>query len=385
MKGLFQVLTVLALVLCPAAASTYFPARGEWKSAKPEDVGMNVARLEAAIAFAVANENKHGRDVAAELRATFGKREPLFRLLGPTQPRAGVTGLVIRNGYLVASWGDPDRTDMTHSITKTFLSTVVGLAVHDRLIGLQDPVHRSQPTSAHFESDHNRAITWDHLLRQTSEWDGTLWDIPDWADRPTGPEDQHAKRKLHAPGTVFEYNDVRVNLLSLCALNVFREPLPSVLRRRVMDPIGASNTWRWYGYENSWVTIDGTTLQSVSGGGHFGGGMFISAWDLARFGYLFLRDGTWEEKPIVPRNWIELARTPGTANAEYGFMNWYLNLDRRALPAAPASAVTFRGNGVNIVYIDQTNDLVVVVRWIDNSALPEFIAKILAAFEQRRN
>jgi hypothetical protein len=51
-----------------------------------------------------------------------------------------------------------------------------------------------------------------------------------------------------------------------------------------MDPIGASTTWRWHGYENSWIELDGRRVQSVSGGGHFGGGMFISAWDLARFG-----------------------------------------------------------------------------------------------------
>ena len=58
-----------------------------------------------------------------------------------------------------------------------------------------------------------------------------------------------------------------------------------------MDPINASQTWRWFGYENSWVVMDGAAVQSVSGGGHWGGGMFISARDQARFGYLTLRRG----------------------------------------------------------------------------------------------
>ena len=98
---------------------------------------------------------------------------------------------------------------------------------------------------------------------------------------------------MHEPGTFYEYNDVRVNLLALAALHVWRRPLPQVLRELVMDPIGASNTWRWNGYENSWVTIDGLRMQSVSGGGHWGGGMFISSRDHARFGLLFLRGGTW--------------------------------------------------------------------------------------------
>lgn len=50
-----------------------------------------------------------------------------------------------------------------------------------------------------------------------------------------------------------------------------------------MKPIGASHTWHWTGYRNSWIVLDGKLVQSVSGGGHFGGGMFISAMDMARF------------------------------------------------------------------------------------------------------
>jgi CubicO group peptidase (beta-lactamase class C family) len=147
-----------------------------------------------------------------------------------------------------------------------------------------------------------------------------------------------------------------------------------------MDPIGASNTWRWYGYDNSWVNIDGQMMQSVSGGGHFGGGMFINAWDMARFGYLFLHQGRWGDREIVPEKWIAMARTPGPANDTYGFMNWFLNTGRKPLPSGPESSVTFRGNGANIVYIDWEHDLVVVVRWIrGGSALDEFLGKVIGA------
>ena len=70
----------------------------------------------------------------------------------------------------------------------------------------------------------------------------------------------------------FKYNDVRVNVLAYSLLNIFREPLPKVLKSNIMDPIGTSSSWRWFGYENSWTTIDGLQMQSVSGGGHSGGG-----------------------------------------------------------------------------------------------------------------
>ena len=108
-----------------------------------------------------------------------------------------------------------------------------------------------------FDTPHNRKITWKNLLQQASDWEGTLWGKPEWADRPSQQPATWWTRERVAPGTVYEYNDTRVNVLALAALNVWRRPLPDVLRELVMDPISASPTWRWYGYDNSWVVIDG--------------------------------------------------------------------------------------------------------------------------------
>ena len=122
----------------------------------------------------------------------------------------------------------------------------------------------------------------------------------------------------------------------------------------------------------------------MTGGGHWGGGMFINAWDMARFGYLFLRNGKWRDKEIVSERWIQMARTPGTANLEYGFMNWFLNTGRHSLPSAPESSVTFRGNGQNIVYVDWENDVVVVVRWIaGGEVFNKFVGQVLGALADR--
>lgn len=377
-------------LLAPVAAADYFPPRGSWARRSPEQLGFDAARLQQAVDFSVAHENPATKDLATDLKQTFGQREPDFKLRGPTQPRAALSGLVIHRGYVAAEWGDTTRTDMANSVTKTFLTTVVGLAWQRGLIrDLTDRPGDALPTAEReplFGSAHNAGITWDHLLRQTSDWSGTLWGIPDWADRPVGatPADW-PNRPQHEPGTFFKYNDVRVNLLALCALHVWRQPLPEVLREEIMDPIGASGTWRWHGYENSWIELDGRRVQSVSGGGHFGGGMFISAWDLARFGYLFLRGGKWAGRELVSEKWIALARTPGPANATYGFANWYLNTDRKPLPSVPATSVRFVGNGQNIVFIDWEHDLVVVVRWIKNdAALDQFLGGVLGALSSAR-
>ena len=377
-------IAALALVSGAAAqtAAPYFPERGQWQSRSPQQSGFDPAALDQAIQFAVASENPAPKDQALAQAQSFGAAEPFSSIIGPMKARAALNGLIIRRGYVVAEWGDTKSVDMTHSVTKTFLTTVVGLAVQKGLIrDVGDKARDSMPPGVDlFDAPHNQPITWDHLLRQTSDWQGTLWGKPDWADRPEGKPAEWSNRKLYAPGTRYKYNDVRINVLALAALHVLRRPLPDVLREEVMDPIGASSTWRWHGYENSWIELDGSKVQSVSGGGHWGGGMFIDAWDLARFGYLFLRNGKWQDRQIVAEKWIQMARTPGGANAEYGYANWFLNTGRKALPAAPESSVTFRGAGQNIVYVDWDNDLVIVVRWIRSvAALNEFIGKVLAA------
>lgn len=368
-----------------------FPPKGAWERREPEALGMDRARLDEAVAFAIAHENRNTKDLAADIRNTFRAEAPYNELIGPTRARTGSNGVIVRRGFVAAAWGDTARADMTFSVTKSFLSAVVGVLVDRGLIGDVDGrVADSMPPGVDlFASPHNAKITWDHLLRQTSDWSGTLWGKPDWADRPPRgvPPERWPDRAFHEPGTFFKYNDTRVNVLAFAALHVAKRELPAVLREAIMDPIGASDAWRWEGYANSRVTIDGREMVSVSGGGHFGGGLFIDAFDLARFGYLFLADGVWAGRRLVSDQWISRCRSPGPANPQYGYMNWYLNNPAKRgdgsdgplpLPSCPRSSVTFRGNGQNIVYLDRDHDLLVVVRWLDGS-LDAFLARVLAA------
>ena len=374
---------LLALVALPLAANIYYPPAGDWAEVKPQALGVNAQKLTAAVDYAIASENPASRDQAIVQATTFGAREPYDQIIGPMGVRAAANGLIVYKGKLIARWGDVDSVDMTHSIAKSFLTTVTGLAWQQGLIDdLNDKVGPYMPHgTALYDGEHNSQIRWDHLLRQTSDWQGTLWGKPDWADRPEGntPADW-PNRPLRTPGTHYKYNDVRINLLALSTLYVWRKPLPEVLNEKIMQPIGASSTWRWYGYDNSWVELDGKKVQSVSGGGHWGGGIFINAWDLARFGYLFLRDGKWKEQQLISKDWIAMARTGGSANAEYGFANWFLNPGRKALPNAPETAITFQGAGRNVIYIDQQHDLLIVTRWIGNGdELNQLVGKVLAA------
>jgi CubicO group peptidase (beta-lactamase class C family) len=189
-------------------------------------------------------------------------------------------------------------------------------------------------------------------------------------------------RTLHEPGTHWQYNDVRVNQLSFAILQIWRRPLPQVLREHLMDPIGASPTWRWHGYENSWVTLDGQRMQSVSGGGHWGGGMWISSRDHARFGLLCLRQGRWGDRQILSEDWIKRSSTPTDIKPSYGYMNWFLNGKHETSATAPETSIFFFGAGANMVWLDPDHNLVAVVRWIEREHVDGFVERVLAAIAQ---
>jgi CubicO group peptidase (beta-lactamase class C family) len=381
-------------------AAVYYPD-ATWQRKTPSESGLNTQLLKEAIDFAIASETKRPRDLALNHYQTFGRREPFGDAIGPIKDRGDPSGLIIHHGYIVAEWGDPVRVDMTHSVTKSFLSSVVGIAVDRGMIkSINDtvreyvgPIQVYNPLPLGnksdrlgtsdllfpFETPHNRTITWDSLLRQTSDWEGTLWGKPDWADRPAENSAEWTTRPRNKPGTAYKYNDTRVNVLALAALNVWRRPLPQVLKENIMDPIGASNSWRWFGYENSWVVLDGNVVQSVTGGGHWGGGMYINAYDMGRFGYLTLRHGKWKDRQLLSKQWVDWALTPTPAQPTYGFMNYFLNTERKYLPSAPATAFAHIGNGTNMVYVDREHDVVAVVRWIDPNATDGFVKRLLSA------
>jgi CubicO group peptidase (beta-lactamase class C family) len=354
--------------------SLYHPGPwDEWKAKRPEEVDMDSALLQEAIDYAVANETNAPKDPALVLPIAIGN-EPFDAIVGPVKERGSLNGIILRHGCIAAEWGDTRRVDMTFSVTKSYVSTVAGLAFDKGLIrDVHDPV-RDYVHNGGFDSPHNAKITWHMLLNQTSEWEGTLWGKPDWADRWDG-----TMRQLHEPGTHWQYNDVRVNRLALALLQVWRRPLPQVLREHIMDPINASPTWRWHGYENSWVTIDGAKMQSVSGGGHWGGGMWISTRDHARFGYLFLRRGKWKDRQLLSEKWIDMATTPTDITPTYGYMNWEPNTDKKLYPSAPESNFFAHGAGTNVIWVDPEHDLVSVVRWIEDGTIDGYIKRVLAA------
>lgn len=365
---------VLLFTLCFTVAfaqTNYFPDTS-WEVKTPAEMKLNTTLLDSAVRFALNHENKVERDLRIANLKSYA-REPDYKIVGPMKERGGPAGLILKNGYIVAQWGDIHRVDMTFSVTKSFLSTTAGLAIDNGLIKSVTDGVKDYVWDGSFEGQHNSKITWDHLLTQSSDWSGTLFGLHDWADRPPkeGTVEDWKNRKLNEPGTVFKYNDVRVNLLAYALLQVWRKPLPVVLKEKIMDPIGASTTWRWYGYENAFVNIDGIMMQSVSGGGHHGGGIFISAIDQARFGLLFLRKGKWKNRQLLSEAWVNAVHQSSNANKDYGYM-WWINAGKRWKDVS-SDLYYAAGFGGNYIVIDHANDLVVVTRWMDDSQMGAFM------------
>lgn len=351
-----------------------------------------IPALQPVVDFALAHETSWPRsmyhpDGTYAGSADWNETGPWAEIVGPVTARGGPAGVILHRGARVAEWGDTDRADMTFSIAKSYLSVLAGLAVKDGLISDLDEPISTTVKGPHFASDHNAAITWRHMLQMNSEWRGDLFGKNDQIDhfRQSGVGADNSRkgqlREVGQPGSHYEYNDVRVNALAYALLCRFGRPLPEVLRERVLDPIGASDGWHWNGYSTSWVEIGGKRVQSVTGGGHWGGGLVISANDHARFGLFISRNGNWNDLQILPEDWMQQSVTPTPTLEKYGFL-WWLNRGADANPKLPSTAFSALGAGGHSIWINPEDDIVVVMRWLDPARAQAFLGMLTGAIRQ---
>jgi CubicO group peptidase (beta-lactamase class C family) len=374
-RRFFLILPVLALTLQAQSTLRYYPATGKWVRKAPAEVGMDASKLKEAVDFAQANGSKW--DFDKDQVRTFGTP------LGPLpKQRAATNGIIVRHGFIVAEFGDTKSNDPVYSAAKSFLSTVCSIAVARGLIkDVNDPVAKYIHDGG-YDSPHNSKITWKEHLQQTSEWEGEMWGKnADFVGHEAFGGGERKPRAIQEPGTFYEYNDVRINRFSLSLARLFGQSVPDILKKDIMDPIGASQEWRWVPYDNSMVDIKGKQIGSVSGGTRWGGGLWINSEDLARFGLLILDHGKWGRRQLVSEQWLKNAVTPSEHGPDYGYL-WWLNTKQKQWPHGPASSFAALGNGSNSIWIDPEHDIVFVWHWYQNRAMDGMIEKIVAAVQQ---
>ena len=285
-------------------------------------------------------------------------------IIGPLHASTGASGVVWVHGEEVAKWGDADSPEMAFSVTKSVVSVVAGLAFDDGLLVPDQPVQEVEGI-AEFEGSQRDLITWRHLLQQTSQWEGELW------GKPTGVDAQSFREgtEVHGtpPGEGWAYNNVRMNLLTYALTFLFRRPLTEVLRERVMEPMAATDDWSWHGYRTSVIQLDGRPIEVVSGGAHWGGGLVISARDLALIGQLFLDRGVHAGRRLLSAEWVDQSWAPCPIKPEYGYL-WWLNDDEIPWPSAPSTGRSARGNGGrHLLWVDPARELVLASHWTEDA------------------
>src|SRR6478735_9023524 len=142
MRIKIQFTFLLLVITCSTllnAQDLYYPD-STWQAKKPSELKMNVALIDSAVHFAIHNETKTDYDLRiANMKAYVN--EPEYKIVGPMKFRGKPAGIILRNGYIVAQWGDVKRVDMTFSVTKSYLSTIAGLALDSKLIkSVDEPV-----------------------------------------------------------------------------------------------------------------------------------------------------------------------------------------------------------------------------------------------------
>jgi CubicO group peptidase (beta-lactamase class C family) len=274
---------------------------------------------------------------------------------------------------------------MAFSVTKSYLGLLAAAALDRGLIDdLEAPVSARVEDPA-FASGRNRRATWRQLLDQTSEWGGTLFGIPHTVDRDRqlAPTDDPARfdrgTPLRAPGTYWDYNDIRVNALALALTRLFGRALPEVLAG--LHPAFADRDgWRWdgYGAASRIALASGGEAEVVVGGGHWGGGFSGRVDHHLALGEIVLGRGACRGHRAVSAEALDALLRPCPLQPVYGGL-WWLNTDRRLYPRLPGDDVFAMGVGATVVWVCPSRDVVAVLRWMVPDAVEDALVTILEA------
>ena len=232
--------------------------------------------------------------------------------------RAIQSFMLMRHGHVVAEgWWSPYGPDIPHklfSLSKSFTSTAVGLAIAEGKLSLDDPVISFFPEDAPTNpSAHLKAMRVRDLLIMSSGQNlSTVTELGDVMRNSAHSGQSITKAFLAAPveykpGTLFIYNTPGSYMLSAIVQKVTGETVLDYLRPRLFEPLGIKNpTWD-------------ASPQGISFGGV---GLSIRTEDIARFGLLYLQKGRWNGKQLLPASWVEMATARQTSNGSDPTSDW---------------------------------------------------------------
>ena len=220
--------------------------------------------------------------------------------------------MLVRHGQVVAEgWWKPYAADEPHmmfSLSKSFTSTAVGLAVADGKLKVDDVVLDFFPDEAPAQPSANlKAMrVRDLLTMSTGHHDDDIRDFP-YNGEESVVKNFLARPVSHKPGTFFLYNTPASYMLSAIVQKVTGQAVVDYLRPRLFEPLGiADPVWD-------------ASKQGVSMGGF---GLNVRTEDIARFGQLYLQKGMWQGKQLLPAAWVETATSRLMSNGSSPASDW---------------------------------------------------------------
>ncbi len=295
-----------------------------WPTAAPAQVGMDATLL------------KQGVDFAAKF---------------------GGAGMVVRQGYVVSTWGDTNALVNVRSVAKSFGSILAGIAVGDGLLAWSDKARDRLPSFG-LPPQANQATGWLPLA--------TLEHL---ATHAAGFEKDGGYVAMNfAPGTAWRYTDGGANWLGDVLTATFRQDLAAVLRARVLNPIGVpASGLRWGANTYRPEPINGITRRAINST------IYASIDAMARVGLLMARGGQWKTTQVLPQDYVQqaarvpdsLVRLQPAADADpstpyptqhYGLL-WWNNADG-AMAGVPRDAFWAWGKGESLILVVPSLDLV---------------------------
>ncbi len=212
--------------------------------------------------------------------------------------------MILRHGHVIAEgWWKPEAADKPHilwSLSKSFDSTAVGLAIAEGKLSLDDPVLKFFPAEAPADASENlKAMKVRDLLTMSCGHDVE----PKILNNAPTVKEFLALPVPHTPGTHFQYNTYGSYMLSAIVTKVTGKTEVEYLQPRLFEPLGIENA-KWD------ASPEGPSL-----GGY---GLYLCTEDIAKFGQLYLQKGKWNGKQVIPEIWVEQATRKQVPNDKAG-------------------------------------------------------------------
>lgn len=266
-KFVTQILGLLLIAVLPTSLQAAGWPGKEWETSTPEALGLDATKLAQARDYALTGEG---------------------------------SGCIIYRGKLVLSWGDAAALYDLKSSSKSIGSSVLGLALKDGKVRLDDFAKNHHPAFGVPPEENARTgwidkVTLRMLANQTAGF-----------EKPGGYQPL-----LFEPGTQWYYSDSGPNWLAECMTHVYQRDLNEVIWERVFTPIGIKpGEIKWRANSFRPKEFEGVARRE------FGSGFSANVQAMARFGYLYLRDGWWQGEQILPPSFLQAIRNPDPALAK---------------------------------------------------------------------